>query len=407
MARKHILFLSWQGGMGHITRDIAIAKELRVQNPDVDIVWMAHPLATKELQQAGENLLHESQSSADYNQISIPIVTNFSLNLMKYVWLSKKSFAHNVHIFKQVISKHSYDLIIGDESFEVVLGLKNKQINLNCPMILIEDFLGLEAMTKNPIERIGVYHFNRSIVNNVPLLIEQGMTRLLVGDLEDVPDKPFGFLLPNRREFAKKYYYFLGYIIRFDPSDYANKAGIRSKLGYGKEPLIICATGGTAAGKELLEICGKAYTIIKKDIQDLKMICVCGELYGLTPPNLPEGVELKSYLPDIYEHYAACDFAVVVGGGTTTGELTALRCPFIYFPLEKQFDQQIYIAERLKRHGAGIKMRYFETTPESLSQTIIENIGKDMKWTQIPIDGAKKAARIINNILFNAHDALV
>ena len=185
------------------------------------------------------------------------------------------------------------------------------------------------------------------------------------------------------------------------------KRKIRAQLEYGKRTSsLFRATGGTVAGKELLETCGKAYTIIKKDIHELKMICVCGELYGLTPPKLPEEIELKSYLPDIYEHYAACDMAVVVGGGTTTAELTALRCPFIYFPLENQFDQQIYISERLERHGAGIKMRYFQTTPDRLAQTIIENIGKEVKWKQIPLDGAQNAARLINNLLFNTHTAI-
>ncbi len=406
MVSKRVLFLSWQGGMGHITRDIAIAKELRSQNPDVNLVWLAHPLATKVLQQTEERLLSESQSSADYNQAAIPALTNYSLNLMKYVRATKKAFKYNANLFKQVISKHSFDLIIGDESFEIVEDLIKGQIHLDCPMVMIEDFIGLEAMTNSLLERIGIYLLNRFTSKNISQLIEPHMTRLFVGELEDVPDKPFGFLLPNRREFARKYYHFLGYIIRFDPTDYVDKSKIRAKLGYGKEPLLICATGGTAAGKELIETCGKAYTIIKRDIHDLKMICVCGELYGLTPPKLHEEIELKSYLPDIYEHYAACDMAVVVGGGTTTVELTALRCPFIYFPLENQFDQQIYISERLERHGAGIKMRYFQTTPDRLAQTIIENIGKPVKWKQIPLDGAQKAAQLINNLLINAHTAI-
>ena len=249
---------------------------------------------------------------------------------------------------------------------------------------------------------MGSIFYNCSIAKNAPRLIEQGMTRLLVGELEDVPDKLFGFLLPNRREFAKKYYHFLGYIIRFDPSDYVIKPKSEPNWGMEKNPLSSVQRAVQRAGKELLEICGEAYTIIKKDIHDLKMICVCGELYGLTPPKLPEGIELKSYLPDIYEHYAACDFAVVVGGGTTTVELTALHCPFVYFPLENQFDQQIYIAERLERHGAGIKMRYFQTSPDRLAQTITENIGKDVNWKQIPIDGAQKAARLINNLLVDS-----
>jgi UDP-N-acetylglucosamine:LPS N-acetylglucosamine transferase len=220
-----------------------------------------------------------------------------------------------------------------------------------------------------------------------------------VGELEDILDKRFGFGLPNRRDIAKKYYQILGHVIRFDPAQYADKAKIKAKLGYGKEPLLICATGGTCAGKDLIELCGKAYTILKADIRDLRMVAVCGELYGSKPPMLPPGVELHHYLPNLYEHYAACDMAVVVGGGSTTVELTALRRPFVYFPLENQFDQQLYVAERLARQGAGIKMRFYETTPESLAEAIRKNIGKEVTWAPIRVDGAQKAAKLINQIL--------
>jgi UDP-N-acetylglucosamine:LPS N-acetylglucosamine transferase len=220
-----------------------------------------------------------------------------------------------------------------------------------------------------------------------------------VGELEDIPDKRFGFGLPNRREMAQKYYRILGHIIRFDPGDYADKAKIRTKLGYGNEPLLICATGGTSAGKELFETCGKTYVILIKNVPDLRIVCICGELFGRKPPELPHGVELHSYIPDLYEHYTACDMAVVVGGGTTTTELTALRRPFIFFPLENQFDQQLNVANRLTRQGAGIKMRYHQTSPESLADTILAHIGKEVDWKPIPTDGAQKAAELINDFL--------
>jgi UDP-N-acetylglucosamine:LPS N-acetylglucosamine transferase len=193
----------------------------------------------------------------------------------------------------------------------------------------------------------------------------------------------------------------LGYIIRFDPSEYADKAKVRSKLGYGNEPLIICATGGTAAGMEMLEKCGKAFNILKRDMPDLRMVCVCGELYGRKPPELPQGVEVHSIIPNLYEHYAACDLAVVVGGMTTTIELAALRRPFIFFPLENQFDQQLYVAARLRRLGAGIRMPYFQTTPESLAKTIRANIDKEAQWAPVKTDGAKTAAALIISHLNN------
>lgn len=399
MTGNSILFLSWQGGLGHITRDLAIVKELHRQNPKIRVSWMAHPLASQQIQQAGETLLPESKLSADYNQAGVSAYENFRFNLMKYVKLGQKNRNQNIDVFRQVIAKYDFDLVIGDESYEIMQALCKGQIQLKPRMVMIEDFVGYEAMTGNLLEKIGVYQRNRFLAKDVPRIPASRLTHFFVGELEDIPDKRFGFLLPNRREVSKQYYHFLGYVIRFDPADYTDKAKIRKKLGYGEQPLIICATGGTFAGKEMLETCGKAYTILKKDMPDLHMVCVCGELWGTKPPELPQDVEFHSFLPDIYEHYAASDMAVVVGGGTTTAELTALRRPFVFFPLENQFDQQLYVAERLARQGAGIKMKYFDTTPESLANTIRTNIGKEVDWKPISVDGAQKAAKLINGFL--------
>jgi hypothetical protein len=44
-------------------------------------------------------------------------------------------------------------------------------------------------------------------------------------------------------------------------------------------------------------------------------------------------------------------------------------------------------------------MRYFDTTPESLANTIRTNIGKEVDWKPISVDGAQKAARLINGFL--------
>jgi len=395
---KKVLFVSWQGGMGHITRDVAIVKELRRQNPEIDVSWIAHPLACKLLTEEGEPILPESQLSADYNQALERCIIGFRFNVMRFVGATTKAWAHNVNLFRQVITKYHFDLVIGDESYELTRAMRVNEVDLRCRMIVIEDFIAVQAMTRNPLEKLGVYVRNRRLAAR-PERLQSRVTNFFVGELEDVPDKRFGFGLPNRRDIAGKYYQFLGYVIRFDPGEYADKAEIRAKLGYGQEPLLICATGGTSAGKELLELCGKAYTVLKEDIPDLHMVAVCGELSGKKPPELTPGVELHHYVPDLYQHYAACDIAVVVGGGTTTVELTALRRPFIFFPLENQYDQQLYIADRLARQGAGIKMRFYETTPKSLADVIKKNIGKEATWPPIRTDGAEKAARLINQML--------
>jgi UDP:flavonoid glycosyltransferase YjiC (YdhE family) len=101
----------------------------------------------------------------------------------------------------------------------------------------------------------------------------------------------------------------------------------------------------------------------------------------------------------LYEHLAACDLAIVQGGGTTTLELTALRRPFIYFPLEGHFEQELHVARRLDRHRAGVRLPYRTTTPERLAAVVVANIAREVAWPPIATDGARNAAEVLSALM--------
>lgn len=381
--------------MGHITRDVAIATEIHRQLPEADLSWLASPLATGVLQEAGERLLPESALSADYDRVGHKVIDGFGLNIAKYAFFGRKPWAQNVELFKRVTYKYHFDLIIGDEIYELMYALIEKRMEVATRLIMIHDFIGAVAMSKNPLERAYIYHLNRKFARGI---VRIPVTHFFVGEPDDVPEwKPVS-LLQDLRGWAQKNCHFLGYIIRFDPDEYTDKTAIRAKLGYSNEPLVICSLGGASVGKELLELCGKTYPILREEIGGLRMMMVCGALLPADSIRLAEGIEVRGYVPNLYEHFAASDLAIVVGGGTSTVELTALRRPFIYFPLERQFDQQIYISQRLARHRAGIRMSLCETTPESLAEMVLSNIGKKVDYTSIPVDGAQKAVELIRGL---------
>ena len=129
------------------------------------------------------------------------------------------------------------------------------------------------------------------------------------------------------------------------------------------------------------------------------MVLVCGPRLPVEDIEVPDGIEVKGYVPALYEHFAASDLVIVQGGGTATLELTALRRPFLYFPLANHCEQQIHVAERIARHQAGIKMVYSQTTPEILAEKIITNLDKSVSYPPIPVQGAQKAAQFISKLL--------
>jgi UDP-N-acetylglucosamine:LPS N-acetylglucosamine transferase len=97
----------------------------------------------------------------------------------------------------------------------------------------------------------------------------------------------------------------------------------------------------------------------------------------------------------LWRHLAACDLAVVQGGGTTSLELEALRVPFLFFPVEHHSEQEVTVAGRLARHGAGIRMKVSSTSPEQMADAMVANLGANVRYPEIPCRGVQLAANLI------------
>jgi predicted glycosyltransferase len=399
MDKKKVLFISGSLGLGHVGRDIEIAKALRKIEPKVEIWWLADDPATMVLLQAGEKLLPEVKSWAHGNAKLGKSAKNYEANLVKLTMDMMKDWKSNAQVVANLLEKEHFDLVVGDETYELVIEMGNNPDFKTFPFVMIYDFVGLDSVTRNPVDVISTYMANRIWVKGMQSEASVAERSLFVGEVGDVPDKKFGFMLPNRRALALKTIDFLGYILSFNPEEYRSKAAVRKVLGYGNEPLIVCSIGGTSAGKELLSLCAQAYPLLKQKLPGLRMVLVCGPLIQPDTVQAPKGVDVKGYVAELYKYLAAADFCIVTGGGTLTLELTALQKPFLYFPLKHHFEQEADVARRCERHGAGVKMDYSKTSPELLAKAVLLNFGKEVHYATVPTDGAQKAAQIIGGAL--------
>ena len=157
--------------------------------------------------------------------------------------------------------------------------------------------------------------------------------------------------------------------------------------------------GGSGVGGDLLRRVIAAYPEAKERVSDLRMMVVAGP--RIDPQSLPshDGLEVRSYVHDLYKHLAACDLAVVQGGLTTSMELTANRRPFLYFPLRHHFEQNFHVRHRLRRHAAGRCMDFETDGPSEIAAAISEEIGRDVSYRPVETDGAARAAALIAELL--------
>lgn len=396
---KRILFVSGSIGLGHVGRDLEIAGALRRLLPEVEISWMAEPPATTVLEKAGERLLPEARLLCSANAEMEGLASEYRANLIQFTKGMMKGWAENAKVYDEVLGKYGFDLLVGDEPYDIMIAMVKNPGLKKCPFVVIYDFLGLDATTWNPVDYVVAYMVNRlwvKFLRSEPPLANRS---IFIGEMEDVPDRTFGVMLPNRRRLAEKLIDFVGYVLPEDIEAYRNKAEARKILGYGSEPLVLCSIGGTSAGRDLLELCAKAYPMVKEKIPDVQMILVCGPRLPPDSIQAPEGVKVVGYVPNLYRHLGAADLCIVTGGGTITLELTALKKPFLYFPLEQHVEQEVAVAGRCQRHGAGIRMTCSKTTPGLLSEAIVSNIGRNVDYASVPTDGSMEAAKIIEAIL--------
>jgi UDP:flavonoid glycosyltransferase YjiC (YdhE family) len=398
MSTRRILFVSGSVGLGHVTRDIAIARKLR-ERAAVDISWLAAAPADRILREAGERLHAGNENLVEMSAIAERHNTNGRLSLVRYALSARRQWNRNFELADEIMSGGDFDLLIGDETYEISLGYRRQPHRKKRPFVMIYDFVGFDSLSNHPLERLGVYLWNRRWAGRG---LEEGGhvdLGLFIGEEEDVPDTRFGPFLPNRRQWARARCRFVGYALDFEPAQHADAAALRAELGYGSSPLVICAVGGTSIGRELLELCAAAYPVLQQSLPALRMVLVCGPRLDPACLRVPQGVETRGYVPALYKHLAACDFAVVQGGGTVTLELTALRRPFAYFPIEGHCEQEICVARRLSRHGAGIRLRRRDTGPSQLAEAVMANLGAPAPWPPIPTNGAEVAAEAICQFL--------
>jgi predicted glycosyltransferase len=223
---------------------------------------------------------------------------------------------------------------------------------------------------------------------------------VFVGNPGDIVGERLGPELPMIRDWTERNFEFAGYVSGFDPRRLGDRDELRDQLGYrSDEKVCIVSVGGSGVGAHLLRRVIASFEDAKRRVPELRMIVVAGP--RIDPESLPQpdGLEVVAYVHNLYRHLAACDLAVVQGGLTTAMELTAGRRPFLYFPLRHHFEQNLHVAHRLDRYGAGRRMDFDAADPDVIAAAIDEEIGRPVDYREVETDGARRAAEKLAELL--------
>ena len=400
--RRRALCISSPIGLGHTQRDVAIADALRRLHPDLDIDWLAQPPVTSVLETRGERIHPLSTALASESRHITSEASDHDLNVFQAIRRMDEILVANFMVFHDAVTEGEYDLVIGDEAWEVDYYLHENPELKRTAFVWMTDFVGWIPMPSGGDPEAAVTaDYNAEMIEHVERFPRVRDRAIFIGEPDDIVPDAFGPGLPRIRDWTERHFAFSGYVSGFDAEPLVEgRDALRRELGYHRDERVVLVTvGGSGVGEALLRRIVSGYPEAARRVNGLRMIAVAGPRIDPVRLGAPPGVEVRAFVPELFRHLAACDLAIVQGGLATTMELVATRRPFLYFPLVDHFEQQRHVRHRLERHRAGRAMDYATATPEVIAAAIAEEIDRRPDPLPVPSDGAARAAALIAPLL--------
>jgi pimeloyl-ACP methyl ester carboxylesterase/predicted glycosyltransferase len=397
---KRALLVCSPIGLGHAWRDVAIARELRALEPELEIDWLAQDPVTRVLKACGERIHPASRLLANESAHIAAESHGHELNVFQAWRRMDEILLANFMVFHDVVRDESYDLWIGDEAWELDYYLHENPELKTAPFCFLTDFVGWLPLPEGGEDEARLTaDYNAEMIEQIARFPRVRDKAIFVGNPADIVADSFGEGLPAIRPWVEEHFEFSGYVLAPDAAP-VNRADMRAELGFGTdEPVCVVTVGGSGVGTEMLRQMVDALPHARERAPRLRMIAVCGP--RIDPNTLPakDGLDVLPYVDRLARHLAACDVAVVQGGLTTCMELAAAKRPFLYFPLRRHFEQNLHVRHRLDRYRAGRAMAYDTGTPESIGTAIAETLHANVETADVERDGAARAASLIADLL--------
>ena len=286
-------FFSSPIGLGHVTRDIAIANNFE----NISTKFVTGSGAAKIL----ENLDFKVED------VYIPpqfIVENGMLkNSTRWLWNYYQYYKRCKKNAKNIIDVDSPRLVISDEDFASLTVAQNKKI----PTILITDIV------------------QTNFVNGITSFIEKNMNKSMQAimkkcDIVIIPEN--GSDEGNIRR--------VGPIVR---QINFSREELRKKFSFDKKTIVV-SIGGTDAGLFLIE---KTLESILKINQDVNVIVVSGPSLS---KKFGDNIRNLGFVSNLHEIIFAADVIVSLAGKSTIDEARAYGTPGIFIPIKGHFEQE-------------------------------------------------------------------
>ena len=332
-------FFSSPIGLGHVTRDIAIANNFE----NISTNFVSGSGAAKIL----KNLNFKVQDV--YNPPSFIVKNGTLKSPAKWLWSYYQYYKDCKKISQKILQEDNPYLVISDEDFASLTVAQKMKI----PTILITDVLETR--------------FTKGLAS----FIEKRMNK----SMQEIIKKCDIVILPENgddQDNIKK----VGPIVR---QTNFSREELRKKFSFEKNTIVI-SVGGTDTGLFLIE---KALESISKINQDVEVVLVSGPAIS----KKFENVRNLGFVDNLHELIFAADLLISLAGKSTIDEANAYGTPAIFIPIKGHFEQE----DNAREEG------FVFDDIKRLDVLILEKLEQQRK--QVNTNGAKNASNIIRELM--------
>jgi UDP-N-acetylglucosamine--N-acetylmuramyl-(pentapeptide) pyrophosphoryl-undecaprenol N-acetylglucosamine transferase len=331
-------FFSSPIGLGHVTRDIAIASNFK--NISVNFVTGS----------GAANILKNLDWKVDdvYKPPQFIVENGLLKNSARWLWNYFQYYKDCKDISKKIVDKSGPRLVVSDEDFASLTVAQNKKI----PTVLITDILETK--------------FTKGFASLIEKKMNKSMKQIIANcNCVIIPEN-------GRNE---------NNIIRVGPIVRQTKYSrdeLREKFSFKKKTIVV-AIGGTDAGLFLIE---KILDILPK-LSEYEVILVSG-------PSLDkkfEKIKNLGFVNNLHEIIYAADVLVSLAGKSTIDEAKEYGTPAIFIPIKGHFEQE----DNAKEEG------FVFDDIDRLDDLILQKL--EEKRNPLKGNGAQRAAGIIKDLL--------
>lgn len=333
-------FFSSPIGLGHVTRDIAIANNFE----NIATKFITGSSAAKIL----KNLDFKVEDA--YIPPSFTIENGKLKNSAKWLWNYYQYYKRCKKISEEIIQKDKPKLIVSDEDFASLTVAQNKKT----PTVLITDIV------------------QTNFVNGITAFIEKKMNKSMQKIMKNCDTVIIPENGPDEGNIRR-----VGPIVR---QTSFSRDKLRKKFSFDKKTVVI-SVGGTDAGLYLIE---KTLESVSKMKNDIDVIVVSGPSLS---KEFGETVRNFGFVDNLHEIIFAADVIVSLAGKSTIDESKVYGTPGIFIPIKGHFEQE----DNAKEEGFVFEDIY------KIDELIIEKL--EQKRNPVQTNGAINAYDIIKKLM--------